>query len=85
MEGIMANSPFEIFVMGIGENRIVACPCEIFVEFALRLKKESPYKNTYLASTSNGYGSDMYALRNLMMKAAMSRLYPCMKEQSETL
>jgi neutral ceramidase len=57
MEGIMANSPFEIFVMGIGENRIVACPCEIFVEFALRLKKESPYKNTYLASTSNGYGS----------------------------
>lgn len=57
IEGILTNSPFEIFVLGIGDNRIVTVPCEIFVEFALRLKKESPYKNTYLASTSNGYGS----------------------------
>jgi neutral ceramidase len=57
LDGWLTNSPFEIFVLGIGENRIVTVPCEIFVEFALRLKKESPYKNTYLASTSNGYGS----------------------------
>ncbi|HHW30947.1 MAG TPA: hypothetical protein GXX20_04625 [Clostridiaceae bacterium] len=57
LEGMLTNSPFEIFVLGIGDNRIVTVPCEIFVEYALRLKKESPYKNTYLASTSNGYGS----------------------------
>lgn len=57
IEAMATNNPIEIFVLGIGENRIVAVPTEIFVEFALRLKKESPYKNTYLASTSNGYGN----------------------------
>lgn len=57
LEGLLTNSPNEIFMLGIGENRIIAVPFEIFVEYALRLKKESPYKNTYLASTSNGYGS----------------------------
>ncbi|MDD2502463.1 MAG: hypothetical protein PHG58_01190 [Clostridia bacterium] len=57
VEAIAANNPLEIFVLGIGENRIVTVPCEIFVEFALRLKKESPFEHTYLASTSNGYGS----------------------------
>ena len=46
--------PFEIMLIGIGEARIVTVPCEIFVEFALRLKKESPRAKTIFGSVSNG-------------------------------
>ncbi len=55
--GYQALFPFDIMVAGIGSGRMVAVPCEIFVEFGLRLKKESPFEKTYLAATSNGASS----------------------------
>jgi hypothetical protein len=47
-------SPFELQIMGFGDGRLVFCPCEIFVEYGLRLKKESPYPMTFLVSCANG-------------------------------
>jgi hypothetical protein len=35
----------------------VAIPGEYFVEFQLEIKKMSPFKNTFLLTTSNGYVS----------------------------
>lgn len=54
---IEGNSPFEIQLMGIGDVRLVFYSCEIFVEYALRLKKQSPYANTVLISCANGGAS----------------------------
>jgi hypothetical protein len=54
MQGYQTLFPFEIMVFGIGSARIAAVPCEIFVSYALKIKKESPAERTYLASVSNG-------------------------------
>ena len=55
--GFQTLFPFEIMVMAIGEVRIAAVPCEIFVKYALRIKRESPSPKTYLATVSNGSSS----------------------------
>lgn len=54
MQGFQTLPPLEIMVFGIGSARIAAVPCEIFVEYALRMKKESPAARTFLATVSNG-------------------------------
>ena len=54
LDGYRALLPFEIMVLGIGAGRIVGVPCEMFVEFGLRLKQESPCVLTCLATTTNG-------------------------------
>ncbi len=46
--------PLEIMLIGIGDARIITVPVEIFVEFGLRLKKESPRAKTIFGSVSNG-------------------------------
>ncbi|GHT95126.1 hypothetical protein FACS1894141_3160 [Spirochaetia bacterium] len=51
---IKENCPFEVQIMGIGENRLVYYSCEVFVEYSLRLKKESPSKNTFFITCTNG-------------------------------
>lgn len=53
-DGYQALFPFDIMLIGIGAGRIVSVPCEIFVEFGLRLKQESPSRQMYLATVSNG-------------------------------
>ncbi len=44
----------ELQVMSIGDLAIVALPGEIFVEFGLDIKKNSPFKNNITAELSNG-------------------------------
>lgn len=46
--------PAEIGVIGIGDTRIVTFPGEIFVEFGLGIKKNSPFKKTFIVSLANG-------------------------------
>ena len=47
--------PAEIKGIRIGESILIAAPMEILAEIGLKLKKESPFKHTYIASISNGY------------------------------
>jgi hypothetical protein len=54
---IRGNSPFEVQIMSFGKGRLVFYSCEIFVEYALRLKRESPFKNTFFVSCTNGSAS----------------------------
>jgi hypothetical protein len=53
-DGYQSLFPFDIMLIGIGSGRIVSVPCEIFVEFGLRLKQESPCRQMYLATVTNG-------------------------------
>jgi len=46
--------PVEVQVIRIGESRIVAVQGEVFVEFGLRIQKESPFKNTFVIELANG-------------------------------
>lgn len=55
IDGLMTCSPFEIFEFGIDDARMITVPCEIFVEYGLRLKQESPYEKTQFLSYSNGF------------------------------
>lgn len=45
----------KVQAMRIGEQGIVAIPCETFAEIGLRIKKESPLKRTFTVSLANGY------------------------------
>lgn len=45
----------EIQVMRIGQGILVGSPLEVLTEVALRVKKASPYPNTFIAAFSNGY------------------------------
>ncbi len=56
-EGLATLFPFELAVFGIGQARIASVPCELFVEFALRLKEQSPARQTFLATVTNGSSS----------------------------
>jgi hypothetical protein len=56
VQNIRGNSPIEVQIMGIGDYRLVFYSCEIFVEFILRLKKESP-NPVFFASCTNGGAS----------------------------
>jgi len=51
---MMAAYPFEIQVIRIGDLAIVLSAGELFVEIGLAIKEKSPFKHTYIASTSNG-------------------------------
>ena len=46
--------PAEVQVIGIGDNRIVGVPGELFVEFGLAIQYRSPYKNTFVIELANG-------------------------------
>ncbi len=40
----------------IGDIAIVSCPCEVFAETGLEIKKQSPFKKTFTIELANGYG-----------------------------
>lgn len=40
----------------IGDLAIAACPCEVFAETGLAIKKHSPHKETFTIELANGYG-----------------------------
>lgn len=44
----------EVMVMQIGDVAIVGLPGEIFNEFGIHIKKNSPYKNTLVVNLANG-------------------------------
>jgi len=44
----------EVQVLGIGDARIVGLPGEVFVEFGLEIKKQSPYPFTVISEIANG-------------------------------
>ncbi len=46
--------PAEVQVLVLGDTAIVATPGEVFCEFGLRLKQESPFAHTFVANTANG-------------------------------
>lgn len=56
VRNIRANSPLEVQIMGIGDYRLVFYSCEIFVEFGLRLKRESPFP-LFFTTCTNGAAS----------------------------
>ena len=39
----------------IGELGIVAIPCEVFAEIGLEIRKQSPFKHTFVIGLANGY------------------------------
>jgi len=43
----------QIHAVRIGDNAIATLPGEVFVEFGLRIKKESPFKNTLVFGLAN--------------------------------
>ena len=47
----------EITIIALNDIAFVAIPGEYFVELQLDIKKKSPFKNTFLLTTSNGYVS----------------------------
>jgi len=47
----------EITIIALNDIAFVAIPGEYFVEFQLEIKKRSPFINTFLLTTSNGYVS----------------------------
>jgi hypothetical protein len=48
------ENPAEIQVLTIGDARIVGLPGEVFVQFALEIKKRSPFTNTFVTTIANG-------------------------------
>jgi len=48
------NFPCEIQAVVLGDTAIVGMQGEFFVEYALAIKADSPYKNTYVFCLSNG-------------------------------
>lgn len=47
--------PIEVQILKIGDCALVTFPGELFAEIGLSIKKSSPFKNTFIASYSNGY------------------------------
>lgn len=50
----MSELPCEVGVVLIGDTLIFASQGEIFVEYGLELKKESPYEKTFVFEVTNG-------------------------------
>ena len=48
------ENPAEITVFRIGDNVIVGCQGEIFVEYGIELKKASPLEKTFVFEVTNG-------------------------------
>lgn len=46
--------PVEIQVIGIGDARIVCLQGELFVEFGLKIRDESPFEKTFVIELANG-------------------------------
>lgn len=44
----------EVQVIKIGDCALVGIPAEFFTEFGLKIKEESPFKNTYIIEQANG-------------------------------
>ena len=47
--------PVEIAALSLGEAAIVTNPAELFVEYGLDIKRESPFETTLVATLANGY------------------------------
>ncbi len=47
--------PIILQAFRLGDLSIAAAPCEVFVEIGLKIKKESPFKPTFMISLANGY------------------------------
>lgn len=45
----------KVQALRIGEQAVVAIPCETFAEIGLAIKKDSPFKRTLVVSLANGY------------------------------
>lgn len=50
-----ATVKLKVQAMRIGDQSVVAIPCEVFAEIGLKIKKESPSKRTFVVSLANGY------------------------------
>jgi len=51
------NNPFisaEVQAIKIGDGVIIGIPAELFTEFGLQIKKNSPFRYTFIAELSNG-------------------------------
>ncbi|HEY3332141.1 MAG TPA: hypothetical protein VGK19_19085 [Capsulimonadaceae bacterium] len=51
---LMTQRPIDVTVTKIGPTAIVPLPGEVFTEIGLRIKQDSAYEHTLIASTSNG-------------------------------
>ena len=54
-EGIRKDFPVEIQVIRVGDVAIATNPGELFAEFGLEIKEESPFKHTFVVELANGY------------------------------
>ena len=45
----------EIQAIAVGEVAFVAYPCEIFSEFGIEMRNQSPFKHTFVAELANGF------------------------------
>jgi len=55
LERGLKREKIEIQLMRIGRVVLVAIPFEIFVEFGLQIKQESPFEHTFIVGLANGY------------------------------
>lgn len=53
-KGEPKNMPFEIQLLQIGDVHLLAFPAEMFVQYALDIERQSPYKPTITMGYSNG-------------------------------
>lgn len=53
-QGEPKTMPFEIQQMRLGDVRLIAFPAEMFVQYALDIERQSPYKPTIPLGYSNG-------------------------------
>jgi hypothetical protein len=79
--------PIEIQAMKIGDFVVVTFPGEPFAEVGLRIKKQSPYPNTFVAGNSNGdceisgyYGATADAYDKQAYEDSLTQLAPQWQE-----
>ncbi|MCA9131568.1 MAG: neutral/alkaline non-lysosomal ceramidase N-terminal domain-containing protein [Planctomycetales bacterium] len=51
-----ATRKIKLQALRIGDIAITACPCEVFAETGLDIKRHSPFPNTFTIELANGYG-----------------------------
>lgn len=58
-KGLHANEesprPSEHVCISIGDTAFISCPGELFTEIGMRIKKESPFANTFIIGLANDY------------------------------
>ncbi|MCC6444570.1 MAG: neutral/alkaline non-lysosomal ceramidase N-terminal domain-containing protein [Armatimonadetes bacterium] len=52
--GDYTHQPFEIQALAIGDTAFVALPGEVFIAYALNIRKQSPFTQTVVLAYSNG-------------------------------